>query len=220
VIPYDAAEEAGAWLRARAKPPRVAIVLGSGLGGLAERLTPVHAWTYDAIPHMRAPTVAGHGGQLILGALPDDGPVVAAFSGRVHLYEGLGVDIVCHPMRMLARWGVKAVVLTNAAGGVAEGLSAGDLVRLVHFQAVFGHQPGEKSAIHPPGHIAARRNAQKRAGVIVKSDSVVEPCRFGDLLAEPAHAFGAIVEPPRRPELEDWVVPCQRSKFARIACLI
>lgn len=137
---FERAEEAGSWLRERAEAPRVAIVLGSGLGGLASTLDPEGSWPFSDLPHVASPSVEGHGGSLIVGTVPGTGARVAALAGRVHLYEGHPVEVVCHPMRMLARWGVKAVVLTNAAGGVAEGLDVGDLVRIVdHLDLTASH---------------------------------------------------------------------------------
>ncbi|HJW13613.1 MAG TPA: purine-nucleoside phosphorylase, partial [Thermoanaerobaculia bacterium] len=107
----DAAADA---IREKAKsPPQVGLVLGSGLGAFAEGLADRVAISYDRIPNFPVPSgVVGHAGELVLGSV---GPIpVAVLSGRIHFYEGLPMSDVVFPARVLARLGVKAVVLTNA----------------------------------------------------------------------------------------------------------
>ncbi len=106
--------------------PLVAIVLGSGLGDFANEISGAVRITYQEIPHFAHSTAIGHAGQLVLGKL-GDWPVVV-MQGRVHLYEGYPVHSVVFPMRVFARMGVKAAVLTNAAGGINLDYGQGRLV--------------------------------------------------------------------------------------------
>jgi purine-nucleoside phosphorylase len=108
--------------------PRVALVLGSGLGGFAEHLTEAIALRYQDIPYFPRPTAEGHAGRMIIGNC--DGVPLAVMQGRAHLYEGHPLRDVVFPMRVFGAMGVKAVVLTNAAGGIRPDYSAGCLVTL------------------------------------------------------------------------------------------
>jgi purine-nucleoside phosphorylase len=125
--PYEAVEETVAFLRPRVRQvPRVAIVLGTGLGGLADRVQDADALPYAEIPHFPRSTVAGHAGRLVIGSL--GGVPVAALQGRFHLYEGYTPAQVVHPVRVLAQLGAEIVVVTNASGGLNPAFSAGDLM--------------------------------------------------------------------------------------------
>jgi purine-nucleoside phosphorylase len=95
--------------------PIVAIVLGSGLGGFADEMTEAVRISYNDIPHFARSTAVGHAGQLVMGNIGEC-PVVV-MQGRVHLYEGYPVRSVVFPMRVFSRMGVRAAILTNAAGG-------------------------------------------------------------------------------------------------------
>ena len=108
--------------------PKVALVLGSGLGAFADEFSTAVKIPYAKIPHFPRSTAIGHAGQLILGNV--DGIPVAGMQGRVHLYEGYSAKQVAFPMRVFARMGVKAVILTNAAGGINLNYSEGALVAL------------------------------------------------------------------------------------------
>lgn len=126
---YERAEEAAAYIRARMKVrPQIAVVLGSGLGAFANELSEAVCIEYRDIPHFPQSTVAGHSGRLVTGKLEDVS--VAVMQGRVHLYEGYSARQVAFPMRVLGRLGVKAVVLTNASGGINVEYKAGCLVVL------------------------------------------------------------------------------------------
>ncbi len=96
--------------------PRVGVVLGSGLGAFADTLDGGVKIPYRDLPHMPASAVAGHAGNLCFGRVA--GVPVVCMQGRVHLYEGHGVDKVVHGVRTMARLGVECVLLTNAAGGL------------------------------------------------------------------------------------------------------
>ncbi len=134
-------DAAAAHIRRSAKnEPLVGLVLGSGLGAFAERLSDRTAIAYGKIPHFPASTgVVGHAGELVLGRV---GTVaVAVLSGRVHFYEGHSMADVVFPARVLARLGVKAVILTNAAGGVRLTFKPGDLMVISDHINLFGHHP-------------------------------------------------------------------------------
>jgi purine-nucleoside phosphorylase len=106
--------------------PKVALVLGSGLGAFADELASAARIPYHKIPGFPRSTVPGHAGSLVIGK---SGEVpVAAMQGRVHLYEGYSSREVVFPMRVLGRLGIRAAVLTNAAGAINLDYSAGALV--------------------------------------------------------------------------------------------
>jgi purine-nucleoside phosphorylase len=127
--PYAAAREAAAVLRPRLpEAPRVAIVLGTGLGGLADRLEEAQAFPYAELPHFPRSTVLGHAGRLVVGRLA--GVPVAALQGRFHLYEGYTPAQVVHPVRVLGLLGARTLIVTNASGGLDPALRAGDLLLL------------------------------------------------------------------------------------------
>jgi purine-nucleoside phosphorylase len=96
--------------------PKIALVLGSGLGPFADEFANAAKIPYAEIPHFPQATAIGHAGQLVVGTV--DGIAVAGMQGRVHLYEGYSVKEVTFPIRVFACMGVKAVILTNAAGGI------------------------------------------------------------------------------------------------------
>ena len=128
--------------------PTAAIVLGSGLGQFAERLTDAVRIPYAEIPHFPAPTVIGHSGELVAGSL--QGRTVLVQSGRFHMYEGHPASLTALPVRVFARLGVGTVVLTNAAGGIRRGYGSGtvmliaDQINLSFRNALFGPAlPGE-----------------------------------------------------------------------------
>jgi purine-nucleoside phosphorylase len=120
--------------------PVVGLVLGSGLGAFAERLKSRIAIPYEEIPHFPTPSgVVGHAGELVLGDVGKT-PVVV-LSGRVHFYEGRPMTDVVFPARVLARLGARAVVLTNAAGGVRRTFRPGDLMLMTDHINAFGTNP-------------------------------------------------------------------------------
>src|SRR4030081_2972749 len=106
--------------------PRVGLVLGSGLGGFADSLTEAVRIPYAKIPAFPRSTAIGHAGQMLIGKAGD--VVVAAMQGRVHLYEGYSAQEVAFPMRVFGRMGIRAVILTNAAGGINLSYQQGALV--------------------------------------------------------------------------------------------
>jgi purine-nucleoside phosphorylase len=108
--------------------PRIGIVLGSGLGAFAGQLALPAAIPYAEIPHFPRSTVPGHAGRLVLGTLA--GTPLAILQGRVHAYEGYTPGAVVFPVRVLGHFGVRTLILTNAAGGIRAGLRQGRLVLL------------------------------------------------------------------------------------------
>jgi purine-nucleoside phosphorylase len=106
--------------------PRVGLVLGSGLGSFADSLTGAARIPYAEIPAFPRSTAIGHAGQLAVGRAA--GTPVAAMQGRVHLYEGYSPQQVAFPIRVFARMGIRAVILTNAAGGINLNFQQGALV--------------------------------------------------------------------------------------------
>ena len=103
------------------------IVLGSGLGAVADAVEKPVIVPYGEIPHFPQSTVEGHSGRIVAGLL--GGVPVVVMQGRVHFYEGYTPQQVTFPMRVLGMLGVRAVVLTNAAGGITEGYHVGQLWR-------------------------------------------------------------------------------------------
>jgi purine-nucleoside phosphorylase len=123
------AADAAEIVRARSSVvPRVALILGSGLGDLADEIADPAVVPYGEIPHFPISTVAGHAGQLYLGTLKDV-PVVA-MRGRVHYYEGYSLRDVSFPVRVMRRLGADTLIVTNAAGGLNESFETGDLMAL------------------------------------------------------------------------------------------
>jgi len=108
--------------------PKIGLVLGSGLGAFADSLTDAMRVPYSDIPSFPQSTAIGHAGRLVIG---HSGTVpVAAMQGRVHQYEGYSAHEVAFPIRVFGRMGIRALVLTNAAGGINLGYSQGALVLL------------------------------------------------------------------------------------------
>jgi purine-nucleoside phosphorylase len=124
--------------------PAIGLVLGSGLGGFAASLAEKVDIPFSAVPHLSPPTVAGHAGGLCFGGV---GAVrVLCLSGRVHLYEGHDVADVVFGSRLLAALGCRAVLLTNAAGGIREGLTPGSLMLVSDHLNLTGRNPLTGSA--------------------------------------------------------------------------
>jgi purine-nucleoside phosphorylase len=119
--------------------PKIAIVLGSGLGAFAEQLEGATAISFAEIPHFPQSTVPGHSGKLVIGKV--SGVPVAVMQGRVHAYEGYSSEEVTFPVRVLGRMGVRTLVLTNAAGGINEGLRQGQLVLIADHINLSGRNP-------------------------------------------------------------------------------
>jgi purine-nucleoside phosphorylase len=137
---YRQAEEAAQLVLARSPlHPRAAIVLGSGLGSFADELHASVSIPYAGIPHFPLSTAVGHAGRLAVGTT--SGIPVAVMQGRFHLYEGYSARQVAFPVRVLARMGVKALVLTNAAGSINPAYGRGALVAIRDHINLQGQNP-------------------------------------------------------------------------------
>jgi purine-nucleoside phosphorylase len=137
---YEQASEAAAFLSAKSPlKPTVAVVLGSGLGGFAAQLQDAVAVPFAEIPHFPRSTAPGHSGRMVIGTI--DGTAVAVMQGRVHAYEGYSSLEVTFPIRVLGQFGARAVVLTNAAGGIRESFTQGDLVLISDHINFTGRNP-------------------------------------------------------------------------------
>ncbi len=119
--------------------PDVGIILGSGLGTFADSLADAIVIPYGEIPGFPVSSVPGHAGRLVIGRLGDS--VVVAMQGRVHFYEGYAPWQVAFPARVLCRLGIRALVVTNAAGGIRRDLAPGDLMRITDQLNLSGMNP-------------------------------------------------------------------------------
>jgi purine-nucleoside phosphorylase len=116
--------------------PEIAVVLGSGLGGFADRVETPLRIGYQSVPGFPVPTVAGHGGELIAGTIGSR--AVLAQSGRFHLYEGHDAATCALPVRVFAELGIRIVILTNAAGGIRRTFARGTLMLIAdHINLTF-----------------------------------------------------------------------------------
>jgi len=121
------------------RQPEVAMVLGSGLGALAESIEAPVSIDYSDIPHFPVSTVPGHAGRIVFGIL--EGKSVLVFQGRFHYYEGYSMDEVVLPVRIMVRLGIKTLILTNAAGGINTAFIPGDLMCLSDHIKLTGLSP-------------------------------------------------------------------------------
>jgi purine-nucleoside phosphorylase len=122
--------------------PRVGMILGSGLGALAEAVTQSVNISYNQLPYWPVPSVEGHKGQLVIGQL--EGQDVLIMQGRTHFYEGISMAEVGLPVRVMQRLGVKIVIVTNAAGAVNQDFQPGDLMLIsdhINLLGMAGNSP-------------------------------------------------------------------------------
>jgi purine-nucleoside phosphorylase len=137
---FARAEAAAKFIRARTKlRPQIAVVLGSGLGAFADELESAARISYSRIPNFPHSTAIGHAGQLVIGK--SSGIAVAVMQGRVHLYEGYSPAEVVFPVRALGRLGIRAAILTNAAGSINPNFKQGSLVILRDHINLLGSNP-------------------------------------------------------------------------------
>jgi purine-nucleoside phosphorylase len=124
---YARAERAAKFILSKTKlRPKIALVLGSGLGSFADELTHAIRIPYEKIPNFPRSTAVGHAGRLVIGKV--EGIAVAAMQGRVHLYEGYSAREVAFAMRVFGGLGIRSAILTNAAGGINLQFTQGALV--------------------------------------------------------------------------------------------
>lgn len=125
----EAIKETTSFIRKRVKgDPETAIILGSGLGGIVDRMEVESEIDYASIPHFPVSTVEGHEGKLIFGSLA--GVQVLAMKGRFHFYEGYTMDEVTFPVRVLKFLGIGTLIVSNAAGGMNSSFRIGDIMAI------------------------------------------------------------------------------------------
>ncbi|MCH5584258.1 purine-nucleoside phosphorylase [Shimazuella sp. AN120528] len=119
--------------------PLIGLILGSGLGDLADQIQNSTKITYDQIPHFPVSTVEGHTGQLVIGEL--EGKTVVAMQGRIHFYEGYTQQQVVFPVFVMKLLGIENLIVTNAAGGMNADFQAGDLMVITDHLNMTGSNP-------------------------------------------------------------------------------
>lgn len=133
-------EEAASYIKGRlAASPEIGLILGSGLGVLAELIEEPLTIPYAEIPNLPVSTVAGHAGELVIGTIAGRG--VLMMNGRFHLYEGYDEATVTFPIRVMKLLGVEKLVVTNAAGGVNRSFKPGDLMMISDHLNLQGTNP-------------------------------------------------------------------------------
>jgi purine-nucleoside phosphorylase len=143
VFTLEEIDRSAEYIRRQSKiRPKLGILLGSGLGSLAESVEQPDIIPYDRIPYWSAVTVDGHAGRLHLGRL--EGREVAVMQGRTHYYEGYEAAQTTFPIRVLGRLGVEILLITNAAGAVNPDLNPGDLMLITDHLNLIG-----LSGVHP-----------------------------------------------------------------------
>jgi purine-nucleoside phosphorylase len=159
--------------------PEIGLVLGSGLGAFARSMDKATVIPYAQIPHFPVSTAIGHTGELVIGT--KEGVPVAVMAGRVHLYEGYTIEQVVFPTRVLARMGVKTLIMTNAAGSVNVNYKPGELMILsdhINFMGINPLVGPNEDALGPrffdmtepydPMLIALAEKACSKVGMIVR----------------------------------------------------
>ncbi len=119
--------------------PQIGIILGTGLGRLAEKVETAVTIPYATIPHFPIPTVESHGGRLILGMM--SGKPVVVMQGRFHYYEGYEPQEITHPVRVMKELGIDTLILSNAAGGLNPEFKAGDIAVITDHINLTGQNP-------------------------------------------------------------------------------
>ena len=137
---FQAVQEATQYLRARLDfKPDAAIILGTGLGGLADRIEVAQVIPYEEVPHFAASTVESHRGRLVCGTL--SGINVVAMQGRLHYYEGYSLQQITLPIRVMRKLGTDVLVINSAAGSLNPDFKAGDVMTIIDHINFPGHSP-------------------------------------------------------------------------------
>jgi len=173
-------KEAADFIRSRIEiDPEIGLILGSGLGDLADEIKKPHVIPYGEIPFFPVSTIAGHAGEMVIGELV--GKKVIAMKGRFHFYEGYSMQQLAFPVWVMRTLGVSVLVATNAAGGINRSFSAGDLMIIVdHINLMWDNPligpndpelgvrfPSMRTA-YPWELVETAQKAAERAGVTVK----------------------------------------------------
>lgn len=119
--------------------PRIGLILGSGLGGIADDVREACTIPYNQIPHFVRSTIEGHAGEMVLGKL--EGKEVCVMKGRVHFYEGYTMREITYPVRVMARMGIENLIITAATGGINKNFEPGDLVLITDHINFMGDNP-------------------------------------------------------------------------------
>ncbi|TLQ49177.1 purine-nucleoside phosphorylase [Ruoffia tabacinasalis] len=148
--------------------PKVGLILGSGLGDLADEIEESIQLDYSDIPNFPVSTVEGHDGKLVYGKLA--GKKVIALKGRFHYYEGYDLDKVTFPVRIFKELGVESVIITNAAGGVNESFNPGDLMIITDHLNFTGSNPliGQNISEHGPRFVDMTETYSQRGQQLLK----------------------------------------------------
>ncbi len=137
---YDQIEAAAAAVREKwSGQPRVGIILGTGIGPLAEQIEVEASIEYESIPHFLRSTATGHRGRLVCGKLA--GASVMAMEGRFHAYEGYGLDQITLPVRVMKALGAELLIVTNACGGMNPNFACGDIMVIDDHINLMGANP-------------------------------------------------------------------------------
>ena len=166
--------------------PTIGLILGSGLGEFAEQMENKRTVPYEEIPHFPVSTVSGHSGQLICGEV--EGATILAMQGRFHYYEGYSMEEVILPVRLMKKLGVRALIVTNAAGIVAKSFSPGDLMLMTDHLNFMGNNP-----------------------LIGPNDDRIGP-RFPDL----SSAYSPILQQLAREAAKDVAIPLKEGVYAGV----
>lgn len=161
-------EEARSYIVSKTKvKPELGLILGSGLGVLAELIEEAVVLNYSDIPHFPVSTVFGHAGELVLGKV--GGKNVVLMKGRFHMYEGYSAEEVTFPVRVMRALGIQTLIVTNAAGGVNESYEVGDLmvisdhINLTSRSPLMGHNDDNLGVRFPDMSEAYSRKLRKLA---------------------------------------------------------
>ena len=137
---FDQIQDAKRTVESRWKgKPRFGIILGTGLGGLAEEIEAEAVFAYKEIPHFPVPTVHSHAGRLVCGKLA--GKTVMAMEGRFHAYEGFTLQQITFPVRVMKALGCEVLIVSNACGGMNPQWASGDLMIIEDHINLMGDNP-------------------------------------------------------------------------------
>jgi purine-nucleoside phosphorylase len=137
---YERIQQSTVFLRGQVRSaPRFGLILGTGLGNLAEQIEDAHTIPYHDIPNFVPSTAESHAGNLVFGRLA--GLEVVAMQGRVHIYEGYSVQQVTFPVRVMKALGADSLIVSNAAGGMNPRFAPGDVVAIVDHINLMGVNP-------------------------------------------------------------------------------
>lgn len=152
--------------------PKIGLILGSGLGALADEIEQSVRLPYQSIPGFPVSTVTGHVGHLVIGRL--EGKPVIAMQGRFHFYEGYPIEKVIFPVHVMSLIGVETLFITNAAGGINKTFSPGDLMVITDHMNNMGFKPFLQAKFYRPSAIYTKQlitlaeNVAEKIGLNIK----------------------------------------------------